>query len=268
MMMWLVMGAMAAEPNTVSLEWSAPTCADGDLRDESARRARGACGSSRLERWTYQYRVSRTTQGCDVWTVAWCETSNMTYAPPGDVSVPTLYSDKEFKGTALAIPDGSWELRDIPLRDGGVWNDKPGSVRVPEGWTVRLCDEPGGTGRCADFKSDMADLRKSLVGNDAASYVMVARGDIEPAHACPLAFEHDNFKGRSLELCDDMLDMRGGSWNDKFNSIMVPPGWQVELCANPLGAGACKVADGDIAKLGETVVGSDKVSSVRVLARR
>lgn len=267
--MWMMMmAAMAAEPNTVSLEWLAPTCGDDDLRNESARRARGACGSSRVERWTYQYRVSRKSQGCEVWTVAWCEPSNMTYVAPGDVTVPTLYSDKEFKGTALAIPDGDWELQQIPIRDGGVWNDKAGSVRVPSGWTVRLCQEPGGGGRCADFKDDTPELHKTLVGNDAASYVMVVRGEIAPAHKCPLAFEHDNFKGRSLELCDDMLDMRGGSWNDKFNSVMVPPGWQVELCANPLGAGACKVADGDISRLGTTVVGSDKVSSVRIIARR
>lgn len=266
----LSLPAVAGQPKTsgdpVSLQWFAPTCSDTSILVDAERRVRGACGRAPVSRWTYQTRVSDKEQGCTVWAHAWCTPPAESYEPPGEVRGPTLYNDKDFKGTSLALTMGAWELREVPQRSS-TWNDKAGSARVPAGFTLRLCEDPGGAGRCSDIVSDVADLSKIEVGNDKASFAIVANGPLPPLQVCPVAYEHDNFKGKELVICADIVNLTPLEFNDKMNSISVPAGWAVELCAGAGGSPPCKVTDVDIAKLGSTVVKSDRVSSVKITQR-
>jgi hypothetical protein len=268
--MWLVAGAVAASPEAdVVISWRTATCEDEVIRREAESRAAQSCPASAVDAVTWQYRESSRATGCDLWLHVWCVPPATVpgYRPAGQVVVPTLYLDKGFKGLALALREGSYPLAGLPLVSGGDWNDKASSVRVPAGWTLRLCEEPGGSGRCSDLTGEVADLGSVVVGNDSATSAEVVRGSLAPLLACPRAFEHDSFGGQSLDLCQSMPDLGGGSFNDKFSSVIVPEGWVVLLCDKPNGGAPCKELAADEPRLGNTSVGADKVSSVEVVKR-
>jgi hypothetical protein len=266
----LLIGAASAGTEVdVAISWLVPTCEDAVLRRDAEARASRSCPASAVASMTYQYRESKRSTGCEVWLQVWCvpPSSVPGYRAPGAVELPTVYVDKAFKGMAVALPEGSYALASVPLASGGDWNDKAGSVRVPAGWTLRLCQEPGGGGRCSDFTTDIQDLSATLVGNDTATYAQVVRGSLSPLLACPRAFEHDSFHGRSLDFCESLPDLSGGSYNDMFSSMLVPEGWVVRLCDKAGGGAPCKELAADEPRLGDTSVGADKVSSVEVVKR-
>lgn len=265
----LLLGAAPAWAGTpdVLLQWTEPTCVDTAVVASARRRLTGVCGDAAVEGSTMQYRV--VSNGCEVWAHAWCGKAPDAPAPgmTGVVAVPTIYADKDFAGMALALGEGRYLLKDIPMRSGGDWNDKAGSVRVPTGWAVRLCQEAGGAGKCSDFPEDLQDLGTTYVGNDTASWAVVSKGAATGAQRCPRAFEHDNFGGKMLEVCEDQPDLVQIGWNDKISSVVVPPGWAVAVCSNPAGAPPCVELSADTPRLNGTGVEPDTASSLRILRR-
>ena len=269
---WMVLwsAAMAGPPSyDVQISWLEPTCADRVMSEEAAQRAGQACRRSQLDAMSYEYREAKHTTGCEVTLHVWCvpPASVPGYEPAGSVVLPTLYADKNHRGLALALPEGTYPLRSIPMRGGGDWNNKASSARVPEGWTLRVCHEPNAGGRCSDLTADESDLGSAYIGNDQASWVVVQKGDMTSAIGCPRAFEHDNFRGKYLEVCSDQPDLRGSSWNDTLSSVLVPVGWTLQVCAGPNGTAPCKELTTDVPKLGDTVVGGDKASSLVIVQR-
>ncbi len=251
----------------VTVEWVEPTCADAQLQRAAEQRLASVCGATAVETWTYQYRTSAKIKGCAMWLHAWCElpTSVPPFEAPGNVVLPTLYSDKDMRGTALALPTGEYPLLSVPMRDGGDWSRKAGSVRVPQGWTVRLCADLAS--RCTDLVSDHLDLSKTYVGNDQTNWVSVTKGALPSLLSCPRVFEHDNFKGKHLDVCTDQASLEGSSWNNSISSVLVPAGWTLELCGNTGGAAPCKQVSTEVSRMADTVVGADRTSSLRIVKR-
>jgi hypothetical protein len=271
--MWMLLALLPlsfAQSADVTTSWVEPTCADEVIAEAARHHAQDACPRSPTDHYTHQYREVRHASGCEVHLHVWCEVPRSVpgYAPPGQVSSPTLYVDPRFGGAALSLDEGTYALRDIPMRHSGDWNDKVSSVRVPEGWTLRLCHDPHGMGRCSDFVRDTAELGQTYVGHDSATSVVVTRGDLDPTLACPRAFEHDNFRGRYIDMCQDQQNLYGSAWNDSISSVLVPAGWSVEVCAHAEGGAPCKQLTGDQAKMNQTVVGGDKISSWYVTEQR
>lgn len=252
----------------VELTWIEPTCADGAMQASAQRRSASICGGSPVTAAVVQSRTSSKVAGCEVWLDAWCaDGPAVTYEPPGVVTVPTLYADRTFGGLALSLRPGEYALRDVPLPGLGDWNDKVSSLRVPAGFTVRLCHEPGGVGRCTDFVADAQDVETTYVGGDDAAWVQVVHGALPSLYSCPRVFENDGFKGKMLEVCQDVPDLRGGDWNDKVSSVIVPAGWALQLCANAEFAAPCKEVEGELSKLSGTVVGADTTTSMRIVRK-
>lgn len=264
--MWLIALALADGPTPdVQVEWTEPTCADDALLASVTKRLSAVCGGGKAEQITYQYRESSST-GCVVWAHAVCAGAPpVAWAPPGAVVRPTLYDDTGFRKLALSLGEGQYDLGSIPQREGGNWNRKAGSVRVPSGWTVRLCAD-GDASRCTDLTGDTTDLGNTYVGNDRARYVTVARG-AATSEACPRGFEHDGFGGRTLEICGDMPDLRSSQWDNVLSSVLVPAGWVVKLCDGVDGVTPCTEIASDTRRLGDTLVGADRASSIFVVKR-
>lgn len=254
--------AVAGEPPDVLVTWTAPTCDDPGIQTAAAARAASACGRSTPTGWNYQYQTDPSQLGCEVWLHAWCPADSTPYKPPGDVKLPTVYFDKAFGGLALALKDGKTDLYTLPVRTSGDWNRKSSSVRVPDGWTVRLCRDLGDETRCSDFTADHADLSATFVGGDQARFVEASRSGLPALLDCPIAFEKSNFGGNTLDLCDDTPDLGGSSWNDKISSVRVPAGWEVKLCADAKGNANCTTLNADAAHLSAHVIGNDKTTSI------
>jgi hypothetical protein len=256
--------AQDAAPD-VSLTWTEPTCADEALTEAASRRSASVCGAAKVARTTFSYRPSRAVAGCEVWLSAWCaDGPKAAFQAAGTVTVPTAYPDKAWAGVALALSPGTFDLTSIPFPGGGTWADRVDSLRVPAGWTVRACHEPRGMGRCTDLVADHPELGTTYVGGDDAASLQVERGGLAPLWPCPRVFMDDGFKGKLMEVCADMPDLTGGEWNDRISSVIVPPGWTVELCANPRFEAPCKETTLELARITGGVLGPDQATSIRV----
>lgn len=263
-----------AQEADVLLTWTTTTCSDAELASEARARGAAVCMGQPPAATTVQYEPSRSAMGCTVWVRGWCGAGTRTaaYAPPSTVTVPTLYPDKDFKGPALQLPAGEIDLRKVPVRDnqpgeGGSWSRKGGSIKVPAGWVVRLCADPGGQGRCSEIDADVADLGTAHVGNDKALWVRITQGPTEALFACPRVYADDNFGGEFLEVCQDWPDLTGSAWNDRVSSVLVPAGWVLRLCQHEGLRAPCSDFDADLARIGSTAVGSDRTTSIQILAK-
>lgn len=259
--------AQAADPD-FRASWRELTCGDDVIQASAKARAAPACGARKVGWTSVQYRPVGA-QGCDVWLAVTCEgTITSSFTGPGHPTAPTLYTDDTWGGTMLVLSPGKRNLADVPMRDGDdTWNDKTSAVRVPPGWTVRLCSEPDGNGKCTDLTAEHPKLGNTYVGNDSASSVEVVKGTLSPLLACPRVFENDNYGGMYLDVCHDVASWVGTPWNDKISSIMLPPGWKVRACADADHGGTCTELLGDVWALRDTPVGSDRISSLKIVAR-
>lgn len=261
MLFWI---AVAFAGPDVSVQWTEPTCADEALVASAGRRAASVCGGPKPERTAISYRTSAAVAGCEVWLSAWCPAVSATpFVPAGSVTVPTAYIDKGYVGLSLVLSVGKHELAEIPFPGGGTWADRIDSVKVPAGYTVRLCHEPRGMGRCTDLVADHAELGMTYVGHDDVTSIEVVRGTLPPIWTCPRVFWDDGFRGKSLDVCDDLISLVGSEWNDKVSSVAVPPGWTVQLCQHPDLQQPCKEVTTDQARLLGAVTG-DQASSIKV----
>lgn len=263
-MLTLLLTAFAAPTPDVSVQWIEPTCSDEALADAARARSASVCGAAKVDHISFSYRTSRQVAGCEVWLSAWCgEGKPVPFQATGTVTMPTAYPDKDWAGVALALTPGEYDLAELPFPGGGSWNDKLDSVKIPAGYTVRACSDPRGMGRCVDLAADHNDLGMVHVGHDSASSLQVVKGTLPPLYACPRLFHDDNFRGTSWDICEDAVDLTGSSWNDKLSSLLVPPGWTVEICANPRFEAPCKIVTTDLARI-SGAVGADQTSSVRL----
>ncbi len=85
-----------------------------------------------------------------------------------------VYSDPDQGGDQQGYDVGTYrnDLRTL----GNIKNDDAGSVFVPRGYRVRICDSEGGgrgAGRCEEYGSGTRNLRY----NDRMSYIRVWRGN-------------------------------------------------------------------------------------------
>lgn len=263
-----LLDAVAGDPD-FEAAWREQTCSDQVILAAASSRVSTACGDRAVFSSSVSYRPLSGARGCEVWLTVQCASPVDTpYTGPGNPSVPTLYTDENFGGTALALGPGRYNLGELQLREGpDTWNDKAGSVRIPEGWTMRLCSEADGNGKCADLQSEHPKLGSTYVGNDSASFVEVAKGGLAPLLSCPRVFEHDGFGGTYLDVCNDVSSWNGTPWNDRVSSLQVPAGWTVQVCTDAEYGGTCVDLRADTRFLRDTPVGADKATSLRITAR-
>lgn len=269
--MWLHLLAFVAQAgeSEYRAEWFELTCDDAVILASAKAKAAPACHGRKVGRTVVQYRPGTKGGGCEVWLHAWCDGTYVgTNTQGADPKVPTIYTDEGGGGTSLPLDVMEMDLGLAPMREGpDTWNDKAGSVKVPAGWTVRLCSEPGGAGRCADFTQAHPKLGNTYVGNDSASWVKVVKGTLPPVFACPRVFENDGYGGMFTEVCNDVSTWVGTPWNDKITSILLPGGWKVRACSETEFTGVCSDIDADVWNARDLSVGNDRITSMKILAR-
>jgi hypothetical protein len=134
--------------------------------------------------------------------------------------------------------------------------------------SVTLYRDAGFRGESETFRGDVADLRRSRVGNDTASSVRVRPGCVVTLYADP------NFRGTYTELDRDEPSLENAAvGNDRVSSLRVDcrgGGWQgpdtrsgVMLYQNEGFRGDEEWFSDDVPDLGRTRVGNDAASSLR-----
>jgi uncharacterized protein YkwD len=143
---------------------------------------------------------------------------------PESESAVTIYEQENYKGASKSFKLGRYNLQDL-----GIGNDRLSSLKIPEGWRVRLFEH-------ADFKGKFKDFTNStaFVGadwNDKASSLV-----IEPNYNVPTntnlvtIYQHSDYKGASKSFKLGKYNLQDlGIGNDQLSSLKVPQGWRVRL---------------------------------------
>ncbi|HMN28582.1 MAG TPA: M12 family metallopeptidase, partial [Caldilineaceae bacterium] len=143
--------------------------------------------------------------------------------------VPLLFEDSDQAGNSLSLEFSRPNLSDFDF------NDKASSLCIPVGWTVSLFGDGDYNGHIVDLVGPQTiDNLGSPVDvggtwNDRISSVRVSGVQANPTPSIcttmPVAFEHDYYGGRQLQLAAGMADFQDLSFGDIVSSVCVPAGW-------------------------------------------
>jgi len=115
------------------------------------------------------------------------------------------------------------------------------------------------------FSSDVRSFNDTPIKNDKALWAEVSMPGQPPPELCPQGFEHGSFGGRAVQLCE--TGPIPAEFDNKLDSLSVPPGWTVELCDQAGATDRCATLTSDTRDLNQTPVKKDKASAVRIVAR-
>lgn len=179
-----------------------------------------------------------------------------------DCSRPTLYSNDGFGGRTLTLQDSEPNLHRLGMGDAAS------SLCVPSGWSVVFYEDANYRGDSLNVKgpTSIADLKRDRPDGrnwgDRISSARVVRpygsrpperntpspypggGGLVACSQYPVLYEHDNFRGRTLNLNRSISDLHGRYWGDQASSVCVPRGWRVVLYEDPDYRGAWETIEG------------------------
>jgi astacin (peptidase family M12A) len=153
--------------------------------------------------------------------------------PPNDCgSVPVLFQDDNKRGKQVALQFSQLNLHELGLGDAAS------SLCVPMGWTVELFENTNfagaqlrvvGPAEFLDLKRQMPDGRN---WGDTISSARVSGAAANPLpNSCSNAtvFENNNFRGREMQLTNDVATFHQFGLGDNITSVCVPAGVTVTL---------------------------------------
>jgi len=198
---------------------------------------------------------------------------------------PRVHAAQRPLGPVPAVPT---ERGNFPTPQSmGLANDSVSSIMVGANVEVVLCADNDFQGACETFGSNNDFLGNTSVGNDNVSSMRVVMknntgGNPNPQGAAGGAgpfcrpninqiaiFNDAQFGGacKILNQGDFRTPQSMGMPNDSISSIIVGASVQVELCADDDFQGACQTFGSDNNFLGNTRVGNDNVSSLRIFKK-
>lgn len=178
----------------------------------------------------------------------------------------TLYQDANFQGRAQSTSGEVSDLRDIGF------NDRASSIIVRGGRWV-ACSDAHFRGQCVSLAPGGYPSLSEMGLNDRLSSVRPETNgwggeawQDGGEHAIDL-YEHDNFRGRSLDASEGLADLSQANFNDRVSSVVIRRG-QWELCSDADFRGRCiTLGPGQYPELSRWNL-NDTLSSVRPVRRR
>ncbi|CAN5464908.1 hypothetical protein BH10ACI2_BH10ACI2_24490 [soil metagenome] len=175
----------------------------------------------------------------------------------------TIFADTNFRGSDYFFGVGRYLAGAGQF--GGLKNDDAGSVIVPRGYRVKLCEDEGtqasGSGRCEEYSEGRFNLRY----NDKASYIEVQKAGFGWGNwgnngngngngsnnnynrNLVVVFSDRNQNGTDQEFgvgtFRNDLGQLGRLRNDDAGSVYVPRGYRVKFCEGEgggIGSGRCE----------------------------
>jgi hypothetical protein len=178
-----------------------------------------------------------------------------------------VFQHKNFGGGCAAMEPGHYTHKDRL----GITNDTVSSVQVGSGAEVLLCRDSNYLGDCELFTAARADLSGTRVGDDRLSSMWVrARGTTTcvPGPDQVSIYRHSLFEGTCVvkPIGDYPTETTLGIGNDEVSSARVGANVQLMACADVQYVG-CDVFTKDTPSFSGTIVGHDRLSSMRVQRR-
>ncbi len=153
--------------------------------------------------------------------------------PPNDCgSVPVLFENDHKRGKQVALQFSQFDLHQLGLGDAAS------SLCVPMGWTVELFENTmfGGAQLRVVGPAEFLDLKREMPDGrnwgDTISSARVSGAAANPLpNSCAVAtvFEHNNFRGREMQLTNDVATLHQFGLGDNITSVCVPAGVTITL---------------------------------------
>lgn len=205
------------------------------------------------------------------------ETASAQFCKPNANQV-AIFTDSNYGGHCKIL-----NARDYPTPQSmGLANDSVSSIMVGANVEVVLCADNDFQGACETFGSNSDSLGNTSVGNDNVSSLrIVMKAGANPAqrpggtpfctpNANQVAIFNDSQFGGACKILnpgDYRTPQSMGMPNDSVSSIMVGANVEVALCADDDFQGACEAFGANNDFLGNTSVGNDNVSSMRIVRK-
>jgi hypothetical protein len=172
-----------------------------------------------------------------------------------------IFADKNFQGQGQVLAEGRYNDRQLT-----IGNDALSSIKVPQGYTVRLFEHGNFDGRTLDIKADVSDLA-TLRWDNLTSSIQVFKGDA-PSNmntgSIALLYQHSNFDGRNQALGEGRYLTKDFGLAHDLTSLRVMQGYYVRLFEQDNFRGASIDITGDVNDL-SSMGWNDRAMSLQVI---
>ena len=174
--------------------------------------------------------------------------------------VVTAYQHSNFGGTSQTFSTGVYAANKGNFNIVG--NDQISSLRVPQGYVAKVCENETQQGVCRTYEAgDHTSVGSDL--NDKISYMEISAVSSEVK-----VYQHSNFGGTSQSFSMGEYAARDGKFNivgnDQISSLRVPQGLVAYVCENESQQGVCRTYEaGDHSSVGSDL--NDKISYMEIL---
>jgi curved DNA-binding protein CbpA len=154
------------------------------------------------------------------WTGTECTVAN-----PDALDAATVYFDTGLRGRARSLH----AKRETHCTDlGKTYENQISSVRVPDGYQLRMFSNNGCNGHTVTLSTSMNDLGRYGFNDKAKSFEFRPLQRIQGA----LVYKYQNFVGKAQYLQFGKHPVEKLQWNDDISSVRLGPGARVVLYAD------------------------------------
>lgn len=172
-----------------------------------------------------------------------------------------IFADANFQGEGQILVEGRYNDDDL-----SIGNDNVSSIKIPQGYTVRLFEDGRFDGNFIDLKSEVSNLN-SIRWNDRASAIQVFRGNPPTAvstGSSATLYQHGNYGGRNQSLGEGKYTSRDFSLAQDLTSLRIAQGFYALLYEQDNFQGNSVDVSGDVRDLSD-IGWNDKVKSLEII---
>jgi hypothetical protein len=164
------------------------------------------------------------TQNTSGSTQPWWDTQkpSINYSPTDIV----IFADRNFQGQGQILAEGRYN--DTQLSIG---NDNMSSIKIPQGFTVRLFENGGYDGSFVDLKSEVSDLN-TINWDNRVSSIQVFKGN-PPTNTstgnAAILYQHSNYGGRNISLGEGKYTAKDFPLAQDLTAISLSRGFYIRL---------------------------------------
>lgn len=178
---------------------------------------------------------------------------------PDDIVV---FADRNFQGAGQVLAEGRYNDTDLTVE-----NDDISSIKIPQGYTIRLFEDGGFDGSFIDLKSEVSDLN-SIRWNDRVSSIQVFKGNAPTTTTSTgnsaLLYQHGNYGGRNQSLGAGKYASRDFGLAQDLTSLRIAQGFYVRLYEQDNFQGNSVDVSNDVSDLSD-IGWNDKVMSLEII---
>jgi hypothetical protein len=174
-----------------------------------------------------------------------------------------MYDGASYTGRCVRLTADDADLSDL------AFNNIASSIKIVGDWTATLYVDQNYSGDSSTFRDDDSNLNNNTVGDNRASSVRVARGNLPSGNICDgrdgvYLYEAAQYTGRCVRLTADDADLSDLAFNNIASSIEIVGDWTATLYVDQNYSGASSTFTNGDRNLSDNTIGDNRASSIRV----